>query len=97
MLPRPVAEDEERHGLQADVAVVGDGERAGKAVRQDKVIVPLLDTESGRLDRSAVIVENEAPRPAGLLQLAGRVQQGPADRDFVVAHGQDSFLRRALR
>ena len=94
VLPGLAAENEERHGLQADVSVVGDGERAGKAVRQDEVVVPLLDAESRRLDRGAVIVEQKAPRPAGLPQFALRVQQGLTGRDLVIAHGQSSSRRQ---
>ena len=53
--------------MQAYVSVVRNGEGYAEivALRQDKIVVPLLDPEFGSLDSLAVIDLYKGPGPAG--------------------------------
>ena len=56
--------------LQTDIAVVGERERTGEPVIQDKIIVPFLDPHFRRADRISVIDLKQLSGPSGLRERA---------------------------
>lgn len=84
MLPT-LLEVEQRDGLQADVAVVGEREGPGEILVQDQVVIPLLDSELRGFDGAAVIDLDLAARPARFREGALGGEERLAGCDFVVA------------
>ena len=79
-------------GVQAHVAVVGNGQGHGEMAVINKVIVPLLDAQRPGLDIPAAIDRQELFAVTGLAQVALFVQQGLGGGDLVLHDGSPFSL-----
>lgn len=81
---------------QADVSVVGDRQRdavrARVAVRQDAVVVPLLDPQLRRRDTCPLVCADFARSPAGFCERAVLVEQGTG-REALLLHTSRDYCR----
>ena len=57
-----------------------------------KIVVPLLDARFRRADLGPAVDRQQASCPAGLAQIAARVEKRRGARDFMLHHGVSSFV-----
>lgn len=93
-LPGRPLKAEEGHGVQAHVAVIGDGERHAEPIIANVVVIPLLEPGKAAPDRAPVIDRKQFLGVPRFRQIPTAVQQGNGFCDLVL-HGDPSFVMAA--
>ena len=87
-----LVEVQKRDRIQSHVAVVGNREGNADVPVSHKIVVPLLDARFRRADLGPAVDWQQASCPAGLAQIAARVEKRRGARDFMLHHGVSSFV-----